>query len=116
MHSPTKRAPRKLPADVKLALTAAVQRLKSQSKAASDLGVSSAVVSALINDKYVGDVDTMADRIRGQYMAETVTCPVMGTLGKRSCLDYQANPRHTNPMTSALAAACKTCEHRKEPA
>lgn len=104
-----------LPADAKAALQAAVKRFNSQSKVAEELGVSSAVISTLLKDKYPGNVDSMEQRIRGQFMAETVRCPVMGDLSKRSCLDNQALPvAFTNPMRSALGRACKTCPQRKE--
>jgi hypothetical protein len=115
MASSNPRLARKLPAEVKAALKAAVKRLVTQTKVAAELNVSSAVVSALLKDKYLGDVATMADRIRGLYMAETVPCPVMGTLGRNHCLDYQARPlAFTNPQRAALHKACKTCANRKE--
>jgi fructose 1,6-bisphosphatase len=107
--------PKMLPADVKAALQTAVKRFNSQSKVAEELGVSTAVISTLLKDKYTGNVEGMEQRIRGQFMAETVRCPVMGTLSKRSCLDNQALPQaFTNPMRAALGRACKTCPNRKE--
>ena len=65
-----------LPADVKAALINAVKVAKSQVAVARDLGVSGAVVSFLLADKYPGAVDQMAERIRGRYMGATVACPV----------------------------------------
>ncbi len=117
MASPTKtRVPGKLPPDVKAALAKAVERAKSQSKVAEQLGVSTAVINTLLKDKYAGNVVTMEKRIRGQFMAETVICPVMGALSTRSCLDNQALPMaFTNPVRAALGRACKTCAHRKDP-
>lgn len=104
-----------LPPEVKAALQAAVEKFGSQVKVAEELHVSSAVVSTLLKDKYPGSVEAMEQRIRGQFMAETVRCPVMGTLSKRSCLDNQALPQaFTNPMRAALGRACKTCPNRKE--
>lgn len=104
-----------LPPDVKEALQQAVVNLKSQAKVAEDLGISPAVVNNLLRDRYPGDVAGMADRIRGQYMAETVHCPVLGVLGRRHCLDYQARPLvFTNSQRSALYRACKSCINRKE--
>lgn len=99
-----------LPPDVKAALQTAVTRFNSQTKVAEELGVSTAVVSTLLKDKYLGNVEGMEQRIRGQYMAETVLCPVMGNLSKRNCLDNQALPMaFTNPVRAALGRACKTC-------
>lgn len=104
-----------LPPDVKDALAQAVTHLGSQTKVADELGVSSAVISTLLKDKYTGNVPLMEQRIRGQYMAETVRCPVQGTLSKRSCLDNQALPMaFTNPVRAALGRACKTCPNRKK--
>jgi hypothetical protein len=109
------RVAKRLPADVKAALAAAVKRLGTQTKVAADLNVSGAVVSQLLRDAYLGDVVTLASRIRGSYMAETVQCPVMGTLGRNHCLDYQKRPlAFTNPQRAALYQACKTCPNRKE--
>lgn len=104
-----------LSTDVKTALQGAVTRFGSQTKVAEQLGVSTAVVSTLLNDKYPGNVEQMAQRIRGQYMHAIVMCPVMGTLGKRNCLDNQAMPvAFTNPLRAALGRACKTCINRKD--
>lgn len=114
---PSKREPRVLPPDVKAALAEAVKVAKSQSKVAAALKVSTTVVSQLLSDKYAGDVAAMADRIRGKYMAETVQCPVMGTLGRNHCLDYQKRPlAFTNPQRAALHRACQTCPNRREQA
>jgi ribulose kinase len=115
MASSNPRVAKKLPVDVKAALSAAVTRAGTQTKVAAELGVSGAVVSQLLRDAYLGDVATHASRIRGLYMAETVTCPVMGTLGRNHCLDYQGRPlAFTNPQRAALHQACKTCANRKE--
>lgn len=104
-----------LPPDVKAALEQAIVRFGSGSRVADELGVSSAVVSTLRKDKYQGNVQAMEQRIRGQFMAETVRCPVMGTLSTRSCLDNQELPMaFTNPVRAALGRACKTCAHRKD--
>lgn len=104
-----------LPVEVKDALIQAVARLGSQTKVALDLGVSNPVVSALLRDKYLGNVHAMEQRIRGQYMAERVNCPVMGALSTRDCLDYQSRPpAFTNPLRAALSRTCKGCVHRRD--
>lgn len=101
--------------EVKAALQEAVTRFTSQVKVAHELGVSSAVVSTLLKDKYTGDVAAMEERIRGKFLGATVICPVMGTLGKDNCLDNQALPMaFTNPIRAALGRACKKCHHRKD--
>lgn len=110
-------APKTLAPDVRQALETAVKRIGSQAKVARDLGISVAVVSLLLRDRYPGDVATMSERIRGQYMAETVNCPVMGELGRRHCLDYQGRPlTFTNPQRVRLFYACKVCPNRRDAA
>lgn len=111
----TPKQPVALPPDVKAALEAAVKRFKTQTAVADELGVSAAVVNNLLKDRYLGNVALMADRIRGQFMAETVVCPVQGVLSRRNCLDYQARPLvFTNATRVRLHQACKTCPNRKE--
>lgn len=113
--SPASKGQQVLPKAVRNALEQAVLRLGSQGKVAEELDVSAAVVSTLLKDRYAGDVRRMAERIRGQYMGETVNCPVMGTLGRQHCLSYQARPlAFTNPQRTALHTACKTCPNRKD--
>jgi hypothetical protein len=114
-NKPATRTFNVLPTDVKQALEGAVSRLGSQVKVAADLGISAATVNNLLRDRYPGDVDGMASRIRGQYMAETVNCPVQGVLSRRHCLDNQARPvAFTNPVRASLQTACRTCANRKE--
>lgn len=101
-----------LPADVKAVLVGAVKHLGSQVAVAQRLRVTGPVISMLLKDKYPGSVATMVERIRGEFMGDTVCCPVLGTLNKRDCLDNQALPMaFTNPVRAALGRACKTCPH-----
>lgn len=109
----TRKAPQALPNNVRMALDLAVLRMGSQAKVAADLGVSAAVINTLLKDRYPGSVKNMAERIRGKYMSTTVQCPLMGTLGRHHCVNYQARPlAFTNPQRSALHRACKTCKNR----
>lgn len=111
----TPKLPQALQPEVKAALEAAVKRFKTQSAVADELGVSAAVVNHLLKDRYSGNVALMAERIRGQFMAETVSCPVQGVLSRRNCLDNQTRPLvFTNPTRVRLHHACKSCPNRKE--
>ena len=106
-----------LPDALKAALQAAVTALGSQVAAGKELGISSAAVSQLLQDKYPGSIQTMVERIKGRYLGLMVRCPVYGTLARNHCLDYQALPvAFTNPLRSALGRACKTCPNRKKAA
>lgn len=115
MASSKPQRPKALPHEVLAALQAAVKRLGSQAATARELGIGAAVVNHLLKGRYAGDVDGLASRIRGQFMRETVACPVMGELNRRHCLDYQARPLvHTNSIRVRLHAACKTCPNRRD--
>ncbi len=99
-----------LSAQAKECLTAAVIQNKSQAAVARMLGVSPAVVSTLLKDKYAGDVAQMEQRIRGHFLGEMVVCPVVGELGRQHCIEFQKRPKsYTNPQRSALSSACPQC-------
>ena len=104
-----------LPPDVLAALELAVAELGTQTKVAARLRVSLTVISLLRNGRYQGDVAGMAERIRGEFMAELVSCPVMGQLGRQHCLEYQSRPLvMTNPLRVALYRACPTCPNYRK--
>ncbi|MGC4076260.1 MAG: hypothetical protein QM702_04360 [Rubrivivax sp.] len=112
MASP--REVRCLPAAELEALRDAVKRAGSQNAAARALGIHASTVSQALNGRYIGDVDAIAQRIRGVYMAESRKCPVMGDISAKHCLDFQARPLvFTNPVRVKLYRACKACQHRK---
>lgn len=105
---------RTLPADVLEKLRQAIAAKGSQAAVAKALGVSAGTVSNALNGRYIGDVDALASRIRGALMGVTVSCPVMGQLDLKHCLDYQRRPLvFTNPLRVRLHRACKTCPNRK---
>lgn len=109
------RPPRTLAPDARDALDAAVKQHGSQVKVARLLNVSGSLVSQALNGKYPGDLDALEQRIRGVLMQATVTCPVLGELSTKSCLDEQRRkPVFTNPVRVRLARACKTCPNRKD--
>ena len=109
------RSPRELPQAELNALARAELDLGSQVRVAEVLGVSATVVNQLLKGKYRGDVLGMAQRIRGALMHEVVTCPVLGQIDTKVCLDEQRRPLvFTNRLRVALHRACKTCPHRKD--
>jgi hypothetical protein len=89
-------------------------RASSQGKVAEQLGISSAAVNQVLGNVYGGRLDRVQARVRGELMREVVTCPVLGEISKRDCLDYQYRKfRPTNPARVALFKACKTCPNRE---
>lgn len=105
---------RTLPAAEIEALKKAIEMMGTQVAVAKVLGVSSSTVSQALKSHYVGDVDALGQRIRGALMNELVSCPVMGALSAKHCLDYQTRPLvFTNPLRVRLYRACKTCPNRQ---
>jgi hypothetical protein len=85
----------------------------SQAKVAARIGISTTVVNHVLNDKYKGRLDRVAERVRGELMRATVECPVLGELSRRVCLDHQQRPfSATNPTRVQLYFACRRgCVH-----
>lgn len=108
---------RALAPELLAALEAAVKALGTQVAVADALGVSASLINQALKGKYRGDIDSLEQRIRGVLMNVTVTCPVLGELSTKSCLDEQRRkPVFTNPLRVRLARACKTCPNRKDTA
>jgi predicted transcriptional regulator len=94
---------------------AAMNELKAhytQSDIARRLGVSEGTISNALKGRYIGNVDALAERIRGELLNQTVACPILGEITTRICQDERKKPFHTaNPMRVQLWRACKTCPH-----
>lgn len=77
------------------------------------LGVSGAVISATLSNSYAGRLDKIALRVRGELMNERVTCPVLGEISKRQCLDEQSREYHSsNALRVELRRACAGCVNK----
>lgn len=85
----------------------------SQRQVADHLGVSNAVISQVLKQKYKGDVDSVEKKVRGAWMGETVNCPVLGELDLNKCLQYQRQKMSAvNPLRVQLYRACNgRCEN-----
>lgn len=103
---------RALPADALQALVALRAKL-TQADIARLLKVSDATISSALSGKYIGNVDKLAERIRGELLNVTVQCPILGSISTRICQDERAKPfsAATNPMRVSLWRACKACPH-----
>ena len=96
------------------ALAALVELKKhySQADIARRIGVSEASISGALKGRYIGNVDALAERIRGELLNQTVACPILGQITTRICQDERKKPFHTaNPMRVQLWRACKACPH-----
>jgi len=92
------------------ALREACTAPSSQADVARRLGVSRTMISLALLGRYEGNLGRLERLVRGTFMAETVECPVMGTISRRTCLDEQARPfAPTNPQRVQVWRACRTC-------
>lgn len=105
-------AARSLPPDALQALMAWRSR-DTQSEIARRLGISDGTVSNALQGRYIGNVDRLAERIRGEVLNQQVACPILGPISSRICQDERARPfsARTNFMGVRLWHACKTCPH-----
>jgi len=81
----------------------------SQSRVAKRLGVSGAMISQALNNKYPGDLTNLRTRVEGELLGASVPCPVLGEISVRQCLDYQHQPfAATNAQRVRLYRACRS--------
>lgn len=81
----------------------------SQGATAKRLGVSGAMVNQVLKHAYKGRYDGLESRVKGELLAETVHCPVLGEISTRQCLDEQAKPyANTNRQRVAVFKACRS--------
>lgn len=87
----------------------------SISAVAKRVGYSAAVISEVIGNKYRGDMDRVVGTIRGALMGVTVSCPVLGDVGRNRCLDEQRRPYSpTSSLRARLYRACRGgCPHAR---
>lgn len=85
----------------------------NQKQAAKRIGLSDGLVSQVLGNKYPGDVARVAEKVRGALMGVTVTCPVLGDIGRDRCLDEQKKTfTGTSSVRSRLYRACRSgCPH-----
>lgn len=108
-----------LPADALQALqSACAAKGSSQAKVAKRLKVSDGTVSNALNGRYIGNVERLAERIRGELLNAAVACPVLGEISARICQDEREKPFSAhNSQAVRLWRACRTCPNnpRREP-
>jgi len=79
------------------------------------IGYSRSAVSTVLSAKYRGDMDRVADMVRGALLSATVDCPVLGEIGRDRCLTEQKEPfRATSRFRTQLFHACKTCANARQ--
>lgn len=89
--------------------------LKPQSKVGEEIGYSASVINQVLKGVYPGSLSKVESAVRGAYMGETVSCPVLGELEHHLCLAYQKRKyAATNPLRIKLYRACNTgCTYKR---
>ena len=87
----------------------------SGASTAGRLGYSPALVSNVIANKYPGDIERVAGKVRGAFMGAIVACPVLADIGRDRCLDEQKKPfSATSSVRLRLYRACRSgCPHSR---
>lgn len=87
----------------------------SMGAVARRIGYSTGVVSAVIANKYKGDLGSVEARVRGALLSEEVECPVLGAVRKDRCVDEQKkNFTGTSALRTRLFNACRGgCVHSR---
>lgn len=89
----------------------------SGAKAAARIGMSGAVVSQVLANKYPGSLAAVEERVRTTITAETVECPALGQMDRATCQEWRGKAKDYQP-TSALRGrmhdACNACSRHKE--
>ena len=103
-----------------VALLARECEAASQSKVAKRMNRSPSLVSALLRNKYKGDMVAVEEVVRGVFMKATVDCPALGQLSSAECRDWMVKARkfsNENSERVRLFKACRGCSrYRQEPA
>jgi len=83
----------------------------SQTAVAARLNISGSAVSQVLGNTYIGRLDRIEQRVRGELMKQCVACPVLGEITKRRCMDEQSRTQFapTNAVRVELRRACPRC-------
>lgn len=84
----------------------------SQSQVAKRLNRSAALVSAVLRNRYTGDMAAVEEVVRGVFERATVDCPAKGTMPANICRDWQLKGRaysNENSERVRMYRACHRC-------
>jgi hypothetical protein len=91
-----------------LVLARTADSVASQTELGKKLNVSPASISAVIGKTYPGKLDAIEAKVKGALMSATVTCPVMGEIGRDVCAENQCMPfTAANPTRAQIWRACR---------
>lgn len=81
---------------------------QSRGKIAKRLGYSPATLSQVLNGKYMGNLERVAEMVRGALMSATVDCPINGETKLDTCLtDQKRTPPFASGWRMQVYKACR---------
>ncbi|MGH1416869.1 MAG: hypothetical protein ACRBB0_25520 [Pelagimonas sp.] len=89
----------------------------SGNRTAKTLGYSASAISNVIHNQYKAATGTIEQAVRGALMKETVTCPMIGEIGKDKCLHWRKQAKLDAPANTLhvrMSRACTRCPHNQE--
>jgi hypothetical protein len=87
---------------------------RTQGDAARQIGYSAAVVSNVLSAKYPGNLAAVERMVRGTFMRERVTCPVLGEISTSNCVLNQRDKfSAASRMAVRLHQTCPSCPNSK---
>ena len=92
----------------------------NQTAVAKRLNISHSIIGPVLRRAYPGRLDRIEQRVRGELMNERVSCPVLGEITKRRCIDEQVRAGSayvaTNAVRVELRRACAVCPNSQREA
>lgn len=91
--------------------------MTSQNRVAKQLGVSAAMVSTVLANKYPGDMGRIEDLVRGHFMNGTINCHALGEIPTNVCRDWREKARNfgsANSQRVQMFRACNACAHNQQ--
>lgn len=90
----------------------------SQNRVAARMNRSASLVSAVLRNKYRGDMAAVEEIVRGTFERSVVACPALGTIGWSACREWQQRAQtysNVNSERQRMYRACNGCARfRKE--
>lgn len=90
----------------------------SQNQVAKQMGYSGSLVSSVLANKYLGDMQRVEEVYRGVFEARTVNCPALGEIGHDTCHKWRRKSVRLNPANAQnvmMFRACQSCPVNQKP-
>jgi hypothetical protein len=90
----------------------------SQARVAARLNRSASLVSTVLANRYAGSLEAVEEVVRGVLMAQTVSCPALGTIPSSTCQDWRRASHRLaghNAQRVMMFRACNRCPLNTRP-